>query len=144
MKDTQEENWFQKNKARIMTTIGLVTIKTGGYLLLHKYRKPIEKLFVASLTADNAQLSSRLIKRAFVSSASIVETFSHEETAVEVLASTARQPINHGQPFAVRGGIRNLPNNRRASPQKLELAIAKGFSLGDHHTLVTDYMKNCA
>lgn len=50
--------------------------------------------------------------------------------------------LNNGQPFEVKGFIRELPKNCYPSAEKRAQAAALGIILGEHQTLVDSYMKN--
>lgn len=52
--------------------------------------------------------------------------------------------INNGQPFVVKGFIRNLPEGQHPSPEKVSRALELGIVLGENQTYVETYLKNVA
>jgi hypothetical protein len=50
--------------------------------------------------------------------------------------------LNGGEPFEVSKHIRNLPNNRQPSTDKVLRALENGIELSEHQTWVDNYIKN--
>ncbi|WP_164173324.1 hypothetical protein [Ruminococcus flavefaciens] len=72
----------------------------------------------------------------------IFKNTSNAPTSVNMEVTTTNTPINNGEPFEVKGFIRNLPDSRCPSAEKRAQAARLGIELGEHQTLVDPYMKN--
>lgn len=150
--ENQTTTQSKELKKQIRTEIFKYAVKfaagTFGYILLQKLCKPfLEQRLVAQLT-KNQHLAFPI--RTAQRIPSTLPKLVPEKVLPEVVTSIqptittdfGKPILNGGQPFPVKGGIRNLPITWNASPEKKQLAEALGISLLDHQTLVTDFFKN--
>ena len=64
------------------------------------------------------------------------------DTVAEKMITNVVTCLNGGEPFEVSKHIRNLSGNRKASADKVCLALKNGFELDEHQTWVDNYIKN--
>lgn len=128
-----EMTWWERNKKKVLI-IGGGVVAVGIGVVVFKNKDALIGLVKKGKTVVNTV--SKLDVQPVIDKIPEVTTVVNPET---VISST---PLNNGLPFGVRGGIRNLPNNRYPSAEKLAQAAALGIELGEHQTIVDPYMKN--
>lgn len=125
--------WWERNKKKVLI-IGGVVIAAGIGIVAFKNKDALialvkkGKIAVSNVPLPDAQQVNEKIPE--------VPTVVNAETAISNI------PLNNGLPFEVKGFIRDLPNNRYPSAEKLAQAAALGIELGEHQTIVNPYMKN--
>ena len=129
-----EMTWWERNKKKVLI-IGGVVIAVGIGIVVFKNKDVlIELIKKGKAAANNIPQNDEPI---------IIKNTSNTPTAVNIeITTTTNTPINNGEPFDVKGGIRNLSGGRRPSAVKLAQAARLGIVLGEHQTLVNPYTKN--
>ncbi len=128
-----EMTWWERNKKKVLI-IGGVVIAVGIGIFVFKNKDVlIELIKKGKATANNIPHNDESI---------IIKNTSNVPTTVNIEVATTNTPINNGEPFEVKGFIRNLPDSRCPSAEKRAQAARLGIELGEHQTLVDPYMKN--
>ena len=126
--------WVKKHKKGILIAGGAIVAIGSGYVV-YKNWDSIHALFKSIKSEPIANNNPQI----FVDAAMpVVHVIS--ETPTE----TINRIINDGEAFGVCEHIRNLPNGRNASPEKVALALERGIKLAENQTWVENYLKNCA
>lgn len=128
-----EMTWWERNKKKVLI-IGGVVIAVGIGIVVFKNKDVlIELIKKGKAAANNIPQNDEPI---------IIKTTSNAPTEVNIEVVAVNTPINNGEPFEVKGFIRNLPDSRCPSAEKIAQAARLGIELGEHQTLVDPYMKN--
>ena len=128
-----EMTWWERNKKKVLI-IGGVVIAVGIGIVVFKNKDVlIELLKKGKSDANNIPHNDEPI---------IFKNTSNAPTSVNIEVTTTNTPINNGEPFEVKGFIRNLSEGRCPSAEKRAQAARLGIELGEHQTLVNSYMKN--
>ena len=128
-----EMTWWERNKKKVLI-IGGVVIAVGIGIVVFKNKDVlIELIKKGKAAANNIPQNDEPI---------IIKTTSNAPTEVNIEVVAVNTPINNGEPFEVKGFIRNLPDSRCPSAEKRAQAARLGVELGEHQTLVDPYMKN--
>lgn len=137
--ETIEENQRRKNRRIIITEAAKTFSALAGSVLFAVIKQSVTKRFVGSHPMQlPAQKPTNLI-----SSPKTEEFLTVLQSQSSAIKNTPKPPINGGMPFPVKGGLRTM-TTRNASPEKRALAEMLGITLGDHQTLVNDFVKNKA
>lgn len=135
--ETIEEN--QRRKNRIINVAAKTFSALAGSVLFAVIKQSVTKRFVGS---HPMQLPAQKPTN-FISSPKTEEFLTVLQSQSSAIINTPKPPINGGMPFPVKGGLRTM-TARNASPEKRALAEMLGITLGDHQTLVSDFVKNKA
>lgn len=128
-----EMTWWERNKKKVLI-IGGVVIAVGIGIVVFKNKDVlIELIKKGKAAANNIPQNDEPI---------IIKTNSNAPTEVNIEVVAVNTPINNGEPFEVKGFIRNLPESRCPSAEKRAQAARLGIVLGEHQTLVDPYTKN--
>ncbi len=148
METPEKKAQTEEKRKRIFKTVLKISVELCGCVLLVKYRKHIENKLLTLLLKDQ-QSPSLLIKQAQQLPKDLPDIIPEKAMTEAVASLQSTLPVNldkpilnGGQPFLVRGGIRNLPPTWNASPEKRRIAEMRGISLSEHQTLVDNFFKN--
>ena len=144
------KKWLYENKDKIKMVFG-ITITVGAVLFIFRHRlistiiKAIAACATATATAApavaEAVANASIADETASNNQSDIESVS-EEIEDECCTENPEKIINNGEPFEVKGHIRNLGSNKHASAQKRQEAEEIGINLGEHETIVDPYSKN--
>lgn len=128
--NNENNNWWSRHKKKVFVIGGItIAVAACGIVLYINRDKVIP-----------------LVKESTVKICTFIQNFTviEESKTTPIDVFKERRPINNGEPFIVSEHIRNMSQNRQASPEKLKLAKELGLTLKDHQTFVNSYTKNIA
>ena len=112
--------WWERNKKKVLI-IGGVVIAVGIGIVVFKNKDVlIELIKKGKAAANNIPQNDEPI---------IFKSTSNAPTSVNMEVTTTNTPINNGEPFEVKGFIRNLPDSRCPSAEKRAHAARLGIEL---------------
>lgn len=123
-------------KAIIITTSVVGVLLVGGTAIYLNKGKLSELLSDSSLIELSASVKTSDIETI---ADAVCGNNSIDETSIRGI-----RILNNGEPFPVKGHIRNLSAGKKASIEKIEAALRNGIDLEECQTYVDSYMKNCA
>ena len=125
--------WLKHNKKKIIIISGVV-IAVGTGIVVFKNKDTLAHI------VKKEKISTNIV--ALPDAQQTVEKISEVHNAINADTVISNKRLNNGLPFSVRGGIRNLSNNRHPSAKKMAQAKIRNIELGAHQTIVDSYMKN--
>lgn len=130
-----KKSWWERNKKKVLI-IGGIAVAVGICVVAFKNRKAILALI------DNGKAVAKVTKPIIQST--VVEATSEITTVATPQIASECIPLNNGLPFEVRMFIRNLPEDRHPSAEKIAEALRLGIELGAHQTIVDPHLRNVA
>ncbi len=128
-----EMTWWERNRKKVLIIGGVVVAVGIGVVVFKNKDALIGLVKKGKITVPKAALTD--VKQA-------IDIVPEATTVVKTENALTTTLLNNGQPFEVKGFIRDLPNNWHPSAEKRALATSLGIELGEHQTIVDSYMKN--
>ena len=128
-----ELTWWKRNKKKVFI-IGGVVIAAGIGIVVFKNKDALLALVKkGKIAVNNIPLPD---------AKQVIDIVPEATNVIKSETVISTTLLNNGQPFPVKGFIRELPKNCHPSAEKLAQAAELGIKLGEHQTIVDSYMKN--
>ena len=128
------KGWWDRNK-KTMIIIGGILLVAGTSYAIYKKWDTIKGVLV-SIEPEPIMINNPKVS-VDIQAAQITKVLPEQPEIITKI-------INNGESFDVSRHVRNLPIGWKASPEKIEEAVALGINLLENQTFVEPYIKNVA
>ena len=122
-----EMTWWERNKKKVLIIGGVVVAVGIGVVVFKNKDALIGLVKKGKITVPKVAIPD--VKQ-------VIDIVPEATTVVKTENVLTTTLLNNGQPFEVKGFIRELPKDYHLSAEKRAQAAALGIVLGEHQTLV--------